>query len=102
MIDTLLKNVPRLGPPASWPSLKLEPQRYFVITLHRQLNVDGEQQLLRLPQVIAEGTQGLPVIFPVHPRTAKNLQARGAQNLPPLRACWPGSGRRSEPAALRR
>ncbi|MBL8052105.1 MAG: UDP-N-acetylglucosamine 2-epimerase (non-hydrolyzing) [Nitrospira sp.] len=83
MIDTLLKNVPRLKPPACWPSLKLEPQQYFVITLHRPANVDGEQQLLKLLHAIAEGTQGLPVIFPVHPRTAKNLREAG-QQLPSL------------------
>lgn len=79
MIDTLLKNVPRLRPPACWESMKLESQRYFVITLHRPANVDGEQHLLRLLHTIAEGTQGLPIIFPVHPRTAKNLREAGNQ-----------------------
>lgn len=74
MIDTLLKNVPRLRPPACWHSLKLEPGRFFVVTLHRPANVDGEQQLLSLLHAIAEGTKGLPVVFPVHPRTAKNLR----------------------------
>ena len=74
MIDTLLKQIPRLRPPACWTSLKLEPGKYFVITLHRPANVDGEQQLLRLLHAIAEGTRGLPVVFPVHPRTAKNLR----------------------------
>lgn len=74
MIDTLLKQMPRLRPPACWDSLKLEPGKYFVTTLHRPANVDGEQQLLRLLQAIAEGTSGLPVVFPVHPRTAKNLR----------------------------
>ncbi|HEU5092111.1 MAG TPA: UDP-N-acetylglucosamine 2-epimerase (non-hydrolyzing) [Nitrospira sp.] len=74
MIDTLLKNVPRLRPPACWHSLKLEPGQFFVVTLHRPANVDGEQQLLSLLRAIAEGTKGLPVIFPVHPRTAKNLR----------------------------
>jgi len=74
MIDTLLKQIPRLRPPDCWTSLKLEPGKYFVITLHRPANVDGEQQLLRLLHAIAEGTRGLPVIFPVHPRTAKNLR----------------------------
>jgi UDP-N-acetylglucosamine 2-epimerase (non-hydrolysing) len=83
MIDTLLKNVPRLRPPACWQSLELKSQRYFVITLHRPANVDGEQQLLRLLHAIAEGTQGLPVIFPVHPRTAKNLR-EGGHKLPSL------------------
>jgi len=77
MIDTLLKQMPRLRPPACWDSLKLEPGKYFVITLHRPANVDGEQQLLRLLHAIAEGTRGLPVIFPVHPRTAKNLRDAG-------------------------
>ena len=74
MIDTLLKHVPRLRPPACWHSLKLEPGRFFVVTLHRPANVDGEQQLLSLLRAIADGTKGLPVIFPVHPRTAKNLR----------------------------
>ena len=79
MIDTLLKNVSRLRPPACWSSLRLKAQQYFVITLHRPANVDGEQQLLRLLRAIAEGAQGLPVIFPVHPRTAKNLREAGTE-----------------------
>lgn len=79
MIDTLLKQMPRLRPPACWDSLKLEPGKYFVITLHRPANVDGEQQLLRLLHAIAEGTRGLPVVFPVHPRTAKNLRELDSQ-----------------------
>ena len=74
MIDTLLKQLPRLRPPAFWESLGLEPGNYFVVTLHRPANVDGEHQLLNLLQAIAEGTRGLPVVFPVHPRTAKNLR----------------------------
>ena len=74
MIDTLLKQLPRLRPPACWESLKLKPNHYFVVTLHRPANVDGEHQLLRLLQAIVEGTRGLPVVFPVHPRTAKNLR----------------------------
>ncbi|TKB65768.1 MAG: UDP-N-acetylglucosamine 2-epimerase (non-hydrolyzing) [Nitrospira sp.] len=77
MIDTLLKQMPRLRPPVCWDSLKLEQGKYFVITLHRPANVDGEQQLLRLLHAIADGTRGLPVIFPVHPRTAKNLRDAG-------------------------
>lgn len=74
MIDTLLKQLPHLRPPACWKSLKLAPKEYFVVTLHRPANVDGEQQLLRLLHAIAEGSHGLPVVFPVHPRTAKNLR----------------------------
>lgn len=74
MIDTLLRQMPRLRPPTCWQTLKLESGQYFVLTLHRPANVDEEHQLLGLLRAIAEGTQGMPVIFPVHPRTAKNLR----------------------------
>ena len=74
MIDTLLKQMPRLRPPEFWGELGLHLGQYFLVTLHRPTNVDGEQQLLRLLRAIADGTGGLPVVFPVHPRTAKNLR----------------------------
>lgn len=74
MIDTLLKHLPRLRPPKCWQLLHLEPGQYFVITLHRPANVDGEHQLVSLLRAIAEGTRGMPVVFPVHPRTAKSLR----------------------------
>ena len=79
MIDTLLKQLPRLRPPPFWDELALRPGGYFVVTLHRPANVDGEQQLLRLLQAIAAGAAGLPVVFPVHPRTAKSLGALQGQ-----------------------
>ena len=74
MIDTLLKQMPRLRAPKFWTELGLQSGRYFVVTLHRPANVDGERKLLSLLHAIAQGTGGLPVVFPVHPRTAKNLR----------------------------
>ncbi len=79
MIDTLLRQLPRLRPPACWKSLKLHPGKYFVVTLHRQANVDEEQQLLRLLHAIADGACGVPVVFPVHPRRAKSLRELDTQ-----------------------
>ena len=73
MIDTLLRQMSRFRPPAFWSELGLEPGRYLVVTLHRPANVDRGQQLLGLLRAIVEGTPGLPVVFPVHPRTAKIL-----------------------------
>ncbi len=86
MIDTLLKQMPRLRAPEFWGQLGdsgLQPGQYFVVTLHRPANVDGEQQLLSLLRAIAQGTGGLPVVFPVHPRTAKNLRDLGGAHPPP-------------------
>lgn len=75
MIDTLLEQLPRLRPPSFWDALGLESGNYLVVTLHRPANVDGEHQLLRLLEAIVEGARGLRVVFPVHPRTARNLRA---------------------------
>lgn len=77
MIDTLLANLERLQPPGFWHELGLRPGGYFVVTLHRPANVDEVAALARLLRSIASGTRGLPVIFPVHPRTAKTLRQVG-------------------------
>jgi UDP-N-acetylglucosamine 2-epimerase (non-hydrolysing) len=80
MIDTLLANMDRLRPPSFWGELGLEAGQYFVVTLHRPANVDGIGQLQAMLSAIGEGCRSLPVIFPVHPRTAKTL--RELPNLP--------------------
>jgi len=77
MIDTLLKQMPRLQPPTFWNELGLSAGNYFVVTLHRPNNVDEGVQLRRILQSISESTAGLPVIFPVHPRTEKVLRELG-------------------------
>ena len=74
MIDTLLVNLPRLQKPEFWDALQLKAGEYFVVTLHRPANVDTGDGFARLLAAIAEGTRGLPVVFPVHPRTAKTLR----------------------------
>ncbi len=74
MIDTLLKNKPRLEKPAIWNSLGLEKQKYMVMTLHRPSNVDEENQLKGLINQIVTLGKDYPIIFPVHPRTKKLLE----------------------------
>lgn len=73
MIDTLLKHIPNLQKPSVLDEINAEPGNYFVLTLHRPANVDGEYQLKALINTIIDASQGLPIFFPVHPRTAKNL-----------------------------
>lgn len=79
MIDTLLKNLIKLKKPQIFDECNLKEKQYFVLTLHRPANVDGEEKLKKLLEKIIEGSKGLPIIFPVHPRTAKNLQNSGIQ-----------------------
>lgn len=77
MIDTLMDNLPRLRKPELWDTVGLLENEYLVLTLHRPANVDEEGQLAALLTTILEHSKGLPVIFPVHPRTAKTLQKTG-------------------------
>ncbi len=74
MIDTLLANMDRLRAPGFAAAQGLEPGGYFVLTLHRPSNVDATGPFAALLAAIAEGTRGMPVVFPVHPRTARTLR----------------------------
>ena len=71
MIDTLLANRARFRKPAVYEELGLEEKNYVVMTMHRPANVDEEQHLKALMEQIITNVHGLPIIFPIHPRTAK-------------------------------
>ena len=73
MIDTLVSNMPRLRPPPFWDTLGLASGSYIVLTLHRPANVDKATSLVDVLHAVGTGARGLPVLFPVHPRTAKVL-----------------------------
>jgi len=77
MIDTLLKHRPNFMKPAIWDEVGLEENNYIVMTLHRPANVDEEQILKELMDEIIAHSCGVPIIFPVHPRTAKQLESLG-------------------------
>lgn len=79
MIDTLLKHQPHFKKPAIWDSAKLATKNYFVLTLHRPANVDEENNLKILIEEIVKAARNLPIVFPVHPRTAARLSAIGIQ-----------------------
>ncbi len=73
MIDTLRKQMPRFMKPAIWDTAGLKEKEYLVLTLHRPANVDDKAKLEALISEILGSSNGLPIIFPVHPRTAKML-----------------------------
>jgi UDP-N-acetylglucosamine 2-epimerase (non-hydrolysing) len=75
MIDTLLANRDRFVKPRIWDELGLTKGNYLVITLHRPSNVDGEKKLKTMLDAIIKASRGIPVVFPVHPRTAKVIQS---------------------------
>ena len=71
MIDTLLKNMQRFRKPAVYDELGLQEGKYVVMTMHRPANVDEETHLRALMEQIIMNVHGEPIVFPIHPRTAK-------------------------------
>ncbi|HEX8585755.1 MAG TPA: UDP-N-acetylglucosamine 2-epimerase (non-hydrolyzing) [Allosphingosinicella sp.] len=57
--------------------LGLKRGGYGVVTLHRPSNVDEPAQLIRLADALIEVQRDLPLVFPVHPRTAQRLKQNG-------------------------
>ncbi len=98
MIDTLLKNSRQAATSPILQQLGLDNgQDYAVLTLHRPGNVDFKDTLERILTAIHEVARRLPVIFPVHPRTKKQIQQFGLEYMlspaatnPPPAACPPG------------
>ncbi|THF50551.1 UDP-N-acetylglucosamine 2-epimerase (non-hydrolyzing) [Flavobacterium supellecticarium] len=79
MIDTLLENIPRFLAPSVFSTLGLQKDNYLVMTLHRPANVDQGEKLKELILTIVNNVDGLPVLFPIHPRTAKIFSDLGIQ-----------------------
>lgn len=77
MIDTLYKQMANFRKPEVWERAGLKPKEYFIMTLHRPANVDDGNKLQQLISEILTASQGKSIIFPVHPRTAKMLEATG-------------------------
>ena len=71
MIDTLLANMDRFRKPECWNALNLAEGQFLVLTMHRPANVDEAGKLKRTMEEFLENTHGLPVVFPIHPRTAR-------------------------------
>lgn len=74
MIDTLLTHKKKAEALDTLERLGLEEGRYAVLTLHRPSNVDHADRLSELFEVLARLNREVPVVFPIHPRTAKAVE----------------------------
>ncbi|MEK9612750.1 MAG: UDP-N-acetylglucosamine 2-epimerase (non-hydrolyzing) [Flavobacteriaceae bacterium] len=89
MIDTLMKQRPNFIKPRLWDELNLLTENYCIITLHRPSNVDNQRKLKEFINEIIVNSENMPLIFPMHPRTAAifkklNIQHPRLHILPPL------------------
>ena len=77
MIDSLLDHLDTARARRSWEPFGLEAGGYALVTLHRPALVDDPAKLAAVTDGLIALAAGRPVLFPVHPRTLRNLEAAG-------------------------
>jgi len=80
IIDTLDHFLPIARKRGAFNLFDLKVKNYALLTLHRQSNVDIDSSLKALIDKIDLVQQLIPVVFPVHPRTRKELHSFGFEN----------------------
>ena len=75
MIDSLEMMRPQIETRRTWSDYGFGQGTYGLVTLHRPANVDPPKKLEKLCAALARIAAQVPLIFPVHPRTRKNLAA---------------------------
>ncbi|MCK9156505.1 MAG: UDP-N-acetylglucosamine 2-epimerase (non-hydrolyzing), partial [Paludibacteraceae bacterium] len=92
MIDTLVANMEKAQKTAlNLPLVNydrnislntdFQSDSYGVLTFHRPNNVDEKQSLEKLVRIWGAVSERIPLIFPIHPRTYKNIQKFGLEKL---------------------
>jgi UDP-N-acetylglucosamine 2-epimerase (non-hydrolysing) len=74
MIDSLEMLREKIERQSTYRDFGLEAGQYGVVTLHRPSNVDDPYVLRKICDILAEIAGIVPLIFPIHPRTRKNLE----------------------------
>jgi UDP-N-acetylglucosamine 2-epimerase (non-hydrolysing) len=87
MIDSLLSHLENAESREKWRHYNLRRKGYGLVTLHRPSNVDSPARLRRMQDCLLDLSRQIPLIFPVHPRTRRNLDA--SLTLPSLIFCDP-------------
>jgi UDP-N-acetylglucosamine 2-epimerase (non-hydrolysing) len=80
MIDSLVNILARIDDDAQVQIVRrfgVESGRYLLVTLHRPSNVDAKDALHDILTRLNELSLDVPVVFPMHPRTRKNIEAFG-------------------------
>jgi UDP-N-acetylglucosamine 2-epimerase (non-hydrolysing) len=77
MIDTLLRHREQARSSTVVEDMGLDPKRYAVLTLHRPANVDVPLVLEGILDALDTIQKEMPILFPIHPRTRKNIEAFG-------------------------
>jgi len=84
MIDTLLINLEKAKKSTIIEQLRkqgrLDGDDFAMLTMHRPSNVDDPETFSRILDALEVIQKELPILFPIHPRTRKNLSALGLKD----------------------
>ncbi len=79
MIDTLVASKSEIEKSSILEDLNLQ-EKFVLMTVHRPSNVDSEIGLKKLLALLTEVSKKYMVVFPIHPRTKKNLKRFGLED----------------------
>jgi UDP-N-acetylglucosamine 2-epimerase (non-hydrolysing) len=74
MIDALEMLRDKIEASQTYTDFGLQADTYGVVTLHRPSNVDDVGSLTRICKTLLEIAEEVPLVFPIHPRTRRNLE----------------------------
>ena len=77
MIDTLLRSRDRAERSTILSQVGVRKGQYAVLTLHRPSNVDDADAFGRIFAALETISRDQPIVFPIHPRSRKNLDQMG-------------------------
>jgi UDP-N-acetylglucosamine 2-epimerase (non-hydrolysing) len=91
MFEVLSHYRPKIDASDVLARLEVRANGYFMVSAHREENVDGDASFARLVDVLnaVADRHGLPVIVSTHPRTQKRVDATGARFHPNVRLLKP-------------
>lgn len=81
MFEVLRHYMPQIDDSNILARLGLNKGQFFVVSVHREENVDSPKQLAKLAETLNTVAQhyGLPVIVSTHPRTRNRIEAQGLE-----------------------
>jgi UDP-N-acetylglucosamine 2-epimerase (non-hydrolysing) len=79
MIDSLRSHLEVALARMPWTRFGVQPEGYGIITLHRPAVVDELEVLDEARRALREIAHDIPLLFPVHPRTRKQIEALGLE-----------------------
>ncbi|TAJ60730.1 non-hydrolyzing UDP-N-acetylglucosamine 2-epimerase [Variovorax sp.] len=91
MFEVLTHYRPRIEASDVLARLGLQATQYFVVSAHREENIESAQSFTKLVAVLNAVAEdhGLPVVVSTHPRTQKRIDATGARFHPQVRLLKP-------------